>query len=508
MAFSQVTVDDAFGNKLRVPEPSTLLLLGSGLTVLAGSAWRSHRRKQSQGIERVSRAAQPDRYRMVHGGHNFQSKVALALMISLGILSSFLPNAAAADNFCVCVAGMVSEENKRVTLKVNNEEVTVDTTEIVRATTAGSSERAGSFTTVASRLAKAIKDKGIAGVTVGALTHCNCINIRADSVEVAANTNPALTVKVNRGKCQELPNNLTWKTETPIKGQQTPPKFEFTDEETIVVKGKERTLKETVKITNLTAADTIKPDIFKMVNWCDENGNPKRTPHFAEANRHEVFEQKKPEIAAGGMETVIWEVKIPTGTTNPLDESFDLRRKYLVYMDFFGFGINYWIKPKFVQGSDQVYTFFPTNPPFNSIPIRLRLQLDTSELPSGWDVIEMQPEDGTVVDLAAGVNNMQAGFIVVRAPSPGTGRITIRGMDDDTGSIIMADITDIVFPSELICDVDRNGIVDLADISLIFAARGAPASPGDPRDVDGDGVITVEDARFCTLLCTNPNCAP
>jgi hypothetical protein len=48
------------------------------------------------------------------------------------------------------------------------------------------------------------------------------------------------------------------------------------------------------------------------------------------------------------------------------------------------------------------------------------------------------------------------------------------------------------------CDVDGDGDVDLDDLQAIFAARGAPAAPGDPRDVDGDGVITVNDVRICT----------
>jgi hypothetical protein len=58
------------------------------------------------------------------------------------------------------------------------------------------------------------------------------------------------------------------------------------------------------------------------------------------------------------------------------------------------------------------------------------------------------------------------------------------------------------------CDVDANRQVDRNDISAIFAARNQPAVPGDARDYDGDGVITVVDARACVLQCTNPKCAP
>ena len=58
------------------------------------------------------------------------------------------------------------------------------------------------------------------------------------------------------------------------------------------------------------------------------------------------------------------------------------------------------------------------------------------------------------------------------------------------------------------CDVDADGDIDRADLNLIMAARNQPASgPSDPRDADGDGMITVNDGRACTLRCTRPNCA-
>jgi len=58
-----------------------------------------------------------------------------------------------------------------------------------------------------------------------------------------------------------------------------------------------------------------------------------------------------------------------------------------------------------------------------------------------------------------------------------------------------------------VCDVDADGDVDFNDISQIFAARNAPATgPDDPRDADGNGVITVNDAGACVLQCTNLGC--
>lgn len=57
-------------------------------------------------------------------------------------------------------------------------------------------------------------------------------------------------------------------------------------------------------------------------------------------------------------------------------------------------------------------------------------------------------------------------------------------------------------------DTDSDGDIDTIDIQAINAARNTPAtSPNDPRDIDGDGMITLYDARKAVLLCTRPRCA-
>lgn len=58
------------------------------------------------------------------------------------------------------------------------------------------------------------------------------------------------------------------------------------------------------------------------------------------------------------------------------------------------------------------------------------------------------------------------------------------------------------------CDADGNGKVDSNDISLIRAGIGQTPTASDPRDANGDGKITVVDARLCVFKCTNANCAP
>ncbi|MGD2063834.1 MAG: hypothetical protein PVF51_09680, partial [Nitrospirota bacterium] len=58
-----------------------------------------------------------------------------------------------------------------------------------------------------------------------------------------------------------------------------------------------------------------------------------------------------------------------------------------------------------------------------------------------------------------------------------------------------------------ICDVDDDGDIDRLDLREISRARNTPASgPDDPRDADGDGVITPRDVKACIPQCTLPGC--
>ena len=59
-----------------------------------------------------------------------------------------------------------------------------------------------------------------------------------------------------------------------------------------------------------------------------------------------------------------------------------------------------------------------------------------------------------------------------------------------------------------VCDVDNDQDIDSNDINAIMAARNKPADgPDDPRDANGDGIITVNDGRQCVLQCDLPRCA-
>ncbi len=57
------------------------------------------------------------------------------------------------------------------------------------------------------------------------------------------------------------------------------------------------------------------------------------------------------------------------------------------------------------------------------------------------------------------------------------------------------------------CDADRDSDIDSADISLIRAGIGQPPAVDDPRDANGDGLITINDARTCAARCTRAACA-
>ena len=57
------------------------------------------------------------------------------------------------------------------------------------------------------------------------------------------------------------------------------------------------------------------------------------------------------------------------------------------------------------------------------------------------------------------------------------------------------------------CDVDGDVDVDKSDLSIISRARGQSASPSDPRDANGDGLISPADVKACIPQCTRPGCA-
>lgn len=112
--------------------------------------------------------------------------------------------------------------------------------------------------------------------------------------------------------------------------------------------------------------------------------------------------------------------------------------------------------------------------------------------------------EGTVL---ANAGQVCHNLVVDVTAAPGSTLLNSATIDsDETPPTSRTSLTTVI--SSSICDIDGNSIVDRNDISAIFAARGTKAQAGDPRDADGDGLITVNDARQCTLECTKAKCAP
>jgi hypothetical protein len=85
------------------------------------------------------------------------------------------------------------------------------------------------------------------------------------------------------------------------------------------------------------------------------------------------------------------------------------------------------------------------------------------------------------------------------AMTDGTNRVYLVA-DVQTNTLdrdIANDILYAVVP--VLCDVDDDQLVTNADVIGIFGAREVPIELGDPRDADGDGRVTVGDARVCEL---------
>lgn len=66
----------------------------------------------------------------------------------------------------------------------------------------------------------------------------------------------------------------------------------------------------------------------------------------------------------------------------------------------------------------------------------------------------------------------------------------------------------VVQEASILGDLDFDGDVDRDDINILILSKGQLASSNtDPRDIDGDGRISILDARKAMRLCTNRRCS-
>ncbi len=130
------------------------------------------------------------------------------------------------------------------------------------------------------------------------------------------------------------------------------------------------------------------------------------------------------------------------------------------------------------------------------------VDLDVSEAPDGMEVTATEGYLGT---WERDVDRDFVFDVTFTALEDGEYDFNIYALVDGGRVATEHDVISVVS----VCDVDESGQVDIADIQAIFSAIRQPATgPDDPRDYDGDGVISVVDARACVLQCANPQCAP
>jgi len=128
--------------------------------------------------------------------------------------------------------------------------------------------------------------------------------------------------------------------------------------------------------------------------------------------------------------------------------------------------------------------------------------LDTHTATIDWGDGEV--EDGLVTE--DGGNGSVDGSHVY--PTADSYPVTVTVTDDDGGEDSASFLVTVAAVSVMVCDVDTDEDIDKADLSLISGAANQWATgPDDPRDADGDGIITPADVTVCIPQCTLAGCA-
>ena len=77
-----------------------------------------------------------------------------------------------------------------------------------------------------------------------------------------------------------------------------------------------------------------------------------------------------------------------------------------------------------------------------------------------------------------------------------------------TGTQTVTATATVTYTPVATCDLDKNGVIDSRDLAILKTYIGLKVPPApSAADANGDGLITVQDARLCTAKCTLANCA-
>ena len=165
------------------------------------------------------------------------------------------------------------------------------------------------------------------------------------------------------------------------------------------------------------------------------------------------------------------------------------------------FVLNGWV-PTTINATPSVSPPGPTPPPLApGSAVTVNWTAPTRHTADALGLYRVGAADSTplaVQFISAGTTGT-ASFVLPSAPGRYDFRYLVNGGARAVSNALAAGTT---------CDADASGTVDRSDIAAILSARGASVFPGDPRDADGDGQVTVLDARACVSLCTRAQCAP
>ena len=95
----------------------------------------------------------------------------------------------------------------------------------------------------------------------------------------------------------------------------------------------------------------------------------------------------------------------------------------------------------------------------------------------------------------------------VQTLSAGSTTLTFQYSSPESATPVTSQVRISVNPGQR-ADLDGNGVIDLDDLRILNRALNSPATSNqDSRDLNHDGQINVLDARLLVTLCTHPHCS-